>query len=189
MHTGIVGMSRSGKTTLARMVAGGLVMKGRSVGVFDPIADPLWKKTGAQLVTADPFQLLHHAKTHVGWHYFWEEWGAYIRLSADPEVRKASPAFAWLGRTSRQLGHSNWIIAHRWQDVEPGLREQLDVCFCFAQGNKSAVYIAEDFARPELGQMLPQLPRLKFKRVEKCADTRSGSIEFRRNRPRLRWDS
>lgn len=186
MHSGFVGMSRSGKTTLAQMTAAALVKRGRAVGVFDPLRDPKWDKTGAELVTADPFELLHHAKTHTRWHLFWEEWGAYIRLSADPEVRRAAPAFAWLGRTSRQLGHSNWIIAHRWQDVEPGLREQLDQCFAFAQGNKSAAMMAEDFGRPELAAQLPKLSRGVCKFVRRMADNVPiGTIDFARRR--VRW--
>lgn len=192
MHTAIVGMSRSGKTTLAQLVAGGLVKRGRRVGVFDPLRDPKWEATGAEIVTADPFELLHRCKTSLaerkgdGWHWFWEEWGPYLRHHPDPNVRKSIPAFAWLGQSSRQLGHSQWFLSHTWQDLLH-VRGQCDQVFAFAQGNKSAALMAEDFAQPALATALPKQMRLNFKSVAKMADTRSGKIEFTRRGPVLRW--
>lgn len=184
MHTAFVGMSRSGKTTLAQMVATGLVRKGRSVGVFDPLRDPKWEATGAAIVTADPFELLHRCKTEKtagkagAWHWFWEEWGPYLRNHPDPAVRKALPAFAWLGQSSRQLGHSQWFIAHKWQDLLH-VRDQLDGVYAFGQGNKSAALIAEDFAMAKLAAELPRLSRGKFKWVRKMDDNpRTGTLDF-----------
>lgn len=191
MHSAFVGMSRSGKSTLAQVTAAGLVRMGRRVGVFDPLRDPNWDKTGAELVTADPFELLHACKTQRtekrgrSWHWFWEEWGPYLKRHPDPSVRKLTPAFAWLGASSRQLGHSQWFIAHCWQDLID-VRGQMDQVFAFAQGHKSAALVAEDFARPELMQSLPRLSRGKFKLVSKMADNiRDGSIDFARRK--MRW--
>lgn len=191
MHSAIVGMSRSGKTTLAQAIAAGLVKRGRRVGVFDPLRDPRWDKTGAEC-TADPFELLHSCKTTMaerrgdGCHWFWEEWGPYLRHHADPAVRKLVPAFAWLGQSSRQLGHSQWFLSHTWQDLLH-VRGQCDQVFAFAQGNKSAALMAEDFARPELALMLPKQMRLKFIMVAKMSDSRCGMIEFTRRGPMVRW--
>lgn len=185
MHGAFVGMSRSGKTTLAQMIAGGLASKGKRVGVFDPLLDPKWKATGAEVVTADPFELLHLCKTSIGGHWFWEEWGPYLKNHASPEVRKLLPAFAWLGTSSRQLGHSQWFIAHRWQDLLH-VREQLDCVYAFAMGNKSAALMAEDFARPALPLELPRFPRGNFKWLRKMAESdRDGTIDFARRK--LRW--
>lgn len=184
MHSAFVGMSRSGKTTLAQIVAAGLVKRGRRVGVFDPLLDPRWKATGAE-VTADPFELLHTCKTSIGGHWFWEEWGPYLKNHPAAEVRKLLPAFAWLGTSSRQLGHTQWFIAHSWQDLLH-VRGQLDSVYAFAQGNKSAALMAEDFARPELERELPRFGRGKFKWIVKMADnSRDGTINFARRR--VRW--
>lgn len=190
MHTAFVGMSRSGKTTLAQIVAKGLVGKRRKVGVFDPLLDPKWEATGASIVTADPFELLHRCKTETTadgrpWHWFWEEWGPYLKNHPDGEVRRLLPAFGWLGTSSRQLGHSQWFIGHSWQDLLH-VRGQLDGVYAFAQGNKSAALMAEDFARPELSHELPRLSRGNFKWVCKMSDNaRCGLIDFARRR--VRW--
>lgn len=192
MHTAIVGMSRSGKSTLAMLIAGGLVKKGRKVGVFDPLRDPKWNATGAAIVTADPVELLYRCKTSQrerpgeAWHWFWEEWGPYLRNHPDPAVRKCLPAFAWLGTTSRQLGHSQWFLSHSWQDLLH-VRGQCDQVFAFGQGHKSAALMAEDFAAPELAVELPRQNRLNFKHAAKMAEIRSGLIEFTRRGPRVRW--
>lgn len=187
MHSAFVGMSRSGKTTLAQMIAGGLVKRGRRVFVFDPLTDPKWEKTGADKVTADPFELLHLCKTTTpGAHWFWEEWGPYLRNHPEREVRRALPAFSWLGTSSRQLGHSQWFIAHTWQDLLH-VRGHVDQVYAFAQGNNSAALIAEDFARPEITADLPRFSRGKFIWLRKMADEprQDGEINF--GRRRLRW--
>lgn len=185
MHVAFVGMSRSGKTTLAQMIAKGLVAKGKHVGVFDPLLDPRWKATGADTITADPFELLHKCKTTIGGHWFWEEWGPYLKNHASPEVRRAVPAFAWLGTSSRHLGQSQYFIAHSWQDLIH-VRGQCDCVYAFAQGNKSAALMAEDFARPSIAMELPRFSRGKFKWLQKMADNdRDGTIDFARRR--LRW--
>jgi hypothetical protein len=187
MHSAIVGMSRSGKTTLAQMIARGLVKRGRAVAVFDPLRDPNWQKTGAECV-ADPFELLHRAKTSTCRHFFWEEWGPYLRHHPDPEVRKRLPAFAWLGQSSRQLGHTQWFLSHSWQDLLH-VRGQCDQAFCFAQGNKSACLIAEDFARGDVAGFLPAFPRLRFMLLRKMAEKAAiGTIDFTGRGPRLRWE-
>lgn len=189
MHSAVVGMSRSGKTTLAQILAAGLVKRGRRVSVFDPTSlhgiDPRWKATGAQLVTADPFELLHKCKTSIGGHWFWEEWGPYLRDHPDKEVRRLMPAFAWLGTSSRHLGHSQWFIAHGWKDLIH-VRGHCDQVFAFGQGHKSAALMAEDFAAPDLAHELPRLSRGYFKWVVKMSDhPRHGLVDFARRR--VRW--
>ncbi len=187
MHSAFVGMSRSGKTTLAQIIAAGLVKRGRLVGVWDPLLDPGWKRAGVEILTADPFDLLYRCKTTmVAWHWFWEEWGPYLKNHPDAEVRRRLPLFAWLGTSSRQLGHSQWFIGHAWQDLLH-VRGSVDSVYAFAQGGKSAALIAEDFARPELTAELPRQTRGYFKWVQKMADQspRTGIVDFARRR--VRW--
>lgn len=181
MHSAFVGMSRTGKSSLAIATAKGLVARGRPVFVFDPIHDPRWERTKATVID-DPFKMLHRCKTTVGGHWFWEEWGPFIKNHPEPEVRRAAPAFAWLGTTSRHLGHTQWFIAHGWQDLIH-VRANCDQVFAFGQGNKSAALIAEDFARPELAQTLPRQTRGFFKWVIKADDNaRQGFVAFKTGR-------
>jgi hypothetical protein len=190
MHGAFVGMSRSGKTTLAQIMAAGLVKRGRRVGVFDPLSDPRWKATGAEVVTADPFELLHRAKTTLGnadgiRHWFWEEWGPYLKNHPVRDVRRLLPFFSWLGTSSRQIGHSQWFIGHCWQDLIH-VRGHLDCVYAFKQGHNSAALMAEDFARPELPAELPRFPRGKFKWLQKMAEHAPvGQIDFRTRRVKL----
>lgn len=185
MHSAFVGMSRTGKTTLAMMIARGLIQRGRVVSVFDPIRDPRWEKTGAVVYT-DPFEMLHRCKTTTAGHWFWDEWGAAIKNNADPAIRKLAPAFSWLVTTSRHLGHTQWFIAQSWQDLIH-VRAGCDCAYAFGQGHKSAGLVAEDFARPELADELPRFTRGFFKCIVKCDDTpRQGFVDFARRV--VRWD-
>jgi hypothetical protein len=173
-HTGFVGMSQSGKTTIAAAIAAGLAKRGRRVAVLDRMKDPRWK--GAELVTNDPGHFLRFALSTGGVHLFVDEWGATIR--------KGDAAFDWLGTTSRHYGHSLWAIGHRWQQFSPAVRDQFDCLYAFRMGDGSAKLIAEDFSASELAGLLtaPNFRKGQFYRVGRFADLAAGTVDFKRGR-------
>lgn len=177
MNFGYVGMTRSGKTTLATMIVAGRYAAGRQVAVLDRMKDPRWK---CHKRFTDPREFLAFAMRSVGWELVADEWGVTVPRGEDDR------AFDWLGTTARHHGHAVHVICHRWTQLRPALRDGLDNVFCFAQGKGSAALLAEEFARPELMEVV-RFPRLQFILAARCADTRPGTIEFRRRRPRVVW--
>lgn len=182
-HRAIIGVTRSGKTTLAKLLASGLRQRGKFIGVFDPVSPAGWE---CDLYSPDPVALLQWAQTHDSRHVgkpiylFWEEWGSFVGRGT-----KAAAPFAWLGRTSRHLGQTQTVIAHRWQDVDPALRENVDVVYAFCSGSRSAALLAEDFNAPQLIESLPKKPRLFLEEVTRFADSRQYRISFVRGKPRM----
>ena len=184
-HRAIVGVTRSGKTTLAQVLAAGLHSRGRFVGVFDPRSTPRqWK---CDVWTRSPYELLAWAQAHnsrsVGKpiYLFWDEWGAYVGRG----TKRAEP-FKWLGTTSRHNGQTQVVIAQAWRDIDPTLREQVDQVYAFCTAHRSAAMLADAFNRPELEEELQHLPRLFFKEVTRFAESRSGSISFSRGGVRVK---
>lgn len=181
-HNGIIGQSRSGKTTLGKIVARELKRRGRRVVVLDPIGingDPEWRSwCKVDVVTTDPHQFLAIARSNEKIHLFADEWGT--------AVGKYAAEFDWLGTTSRHHGHVVWVIAHRWQQISTTLRDNIGRAFLFGQGVKSAGLVAEEFAKPCLATDLLPLPAGNFIQVERCsADQRHGQINFKRKS--LKW--
>ena len=184
-HRAIVGVTRSGKTTLAQVLAAGLHSRGRFVGVFDPKSPA--KQWRCNLFTRNPLLLLQWAQTHSSRgegrpiYLFWDEWGPYI----GSRTKDARP-FAWLGTSSRHQGITNFFLAHGWRDLDAGLRENVDVVYAFTSGHRSAALLAEDFLDLDLSDVLPRMPRLSFKELTRFAETRCGQISFSRGGVRVK---
>lgn len=170
LHHGIIGMSRSGKSTLGKWWAAQLKRRGRRVVVLDPMGDPAWSRV-ADVCTKDALQFLAIAQHNEKCHLFADEWG----IAIGPHAHE----FDWLGTTARHHGHTVWVIAHRWQQISTTLRDNIGRAFLFGQGVKSAALVAEEFAKPQLSARLPTLESGKFVEVERCrADIRCGKINF-----------
>lgn len=177
-HNGIIGMSMSGKSTLAKIMARELKRKGRRVVVLDPMGDPQWKAV-ADVATKDPTLFLLLAQTNEKIHLFADEWG----ISVGPHAHD----FDWLGTTARHHGHTVWVIAHRWQQISTTLRDNIGRAFLFGQGVHSAGLVSEEFAKRCLAADLPRLTTGNFIEVVRCrADLRRGTLDFKRKS--LKWN-
>lgn len=176
MNGGFIGQTRSGKTTLATVVADGLRRRGRRLAVLDRMRDPRWGRVEFICSDADEFMSWCQAPANAGCHLFCDEWGITCGRQ---------PRFDWFGTSARHHGHSVWFVAHRWTQLSPAIRDSIDVTWAFGQGVKSASLLAEEFAAPELITLLPKMQRGKFMQVGRFADARPGTIDIPRRR--VRW--
>lgn len=170
MHTGITGMTQSGKTTLAKIISGLARGSGVKTAVLDPLADPGWD---ASFTTRDPELFLAYAKREKSHLLFVDESGSAIG--------KYNPAMEWLTTTSRHLGHSSFIICHRLTQLSPNLRGQWNRLYLFACGPADARLVAEEWNEPEL-MNAPKMKKLHFYEVNRFSPMRRGYVDPEKKR-------
>jgi hypothetical protein len=143
MHELFVGITMSGKTTLARTKAGLYTSAGRHVIVLDPLMDPAWKsQAGAVLVTDDPDEFLR---------VYWasRNCAAFIDESGDAVGRYNKP-MNQTATKGRHWGHINHYILQRPNALDVTVRSQCTEVYAFRLSPKDAEILAEDFVQPEL---------------------------------------
>ena len=154
-HTLICGITQSGKTTMAKLLARMRSRAGRKVLVLDPILDNDWP---AHLVTDDPEKYLEIAQS---------EQTRNCTLVVD-EGRMAlarDERFSWLTTTSRHSGHDCIIISHRPTGLTPELRSNCVICYAFNIHEMDAELLSRNYNRQELLQA-PSLPQGEYIRCE-----------------------
>lgn len=152
MHSLIVGITESGKSTLAKALARRAHSRGRPVLVCNPTGEPGY----CGHVTRDPARALQMAKENLR--------GAYILLDEAPDYLGAYKEHApnlWFVRRSRHCLHSTWIISQRAQLINRNARSQCTRLYAFAQHQSDADLLAAEFNCAGLRD-LPRLNRGQF---------------------------
>lgn len=162
MHGLIVGVSNTGKSTLAFELARAHQRRSEPVLVLDPNNDPRWP---ADYKTTDPERFLAVAKRSQRCALFVDEAGKAIGRGAKAQ------AMAWLTTTARHWGHRTFLIAQRAQQVEPTLRDQCSEAFVFRQSLRDAKLLADQFADETLLQAAT-LPQGTFIHAISCQGAR-----------------
>jgi len=138
-HVLILGMTMSGKTTLAKRTAQIYRAQGVKVGVLDPLGDPAWN---ADFQTSDPEEFLR---------MFWESrrcaW--FIDESGDA-VGRYDEAMQKTATRGRHWGHRVHYLTQRGAQLSRTVRDQCSNLFLFTTSLKDAKLHAEEWNRDEL---------------------------------------
>jgi len=138
-HTLILGMSESGKTTLARNLAKVYKSQGWCVIVLDPLKDPQWQ---ADFITADQDEFLE---------VFWASRKCMVFIDeGGKSVGQYEKAMQECFTTGRHWGHSCHLIAHKGTQLAPVVRDQCRYLFLFCSSIKEGKLLADEFNKPEL---------------------------------------
>ena len=137
-HTLIIGMTASGKSTVAKKQAQKLYNMGYNILVYDPLLDN-WPCT---FITDDPEHFIDVAHRSINCYLFIDE--------ADTVVSHAHKKNFWLATRSRHLGHSVTFITQRGALISPTVRGQCAFLFLFRSPTKDCKILAEEFGHEEL---------------------------------------
>lgn len=146
-HSLIVGMTESGKTTLAKRLSHSLHAQGKNVIVLDPLNDPEW---GGGFRTSDPNQFLECYWANKQLYAFIDESGDVVG-QYDVLMQKTATR-------GRHWGHSNFYLTQRGAMLSPTVRGQCRHLFMFTSPLDDCKLYAKEFNKPELiqGANLPQ---------------------------------
>lgn len=137
MHTLIVGITGSGKSTIAKRMAEKAKRKGKGVLVFDPYLD----EYDAHLITSDLEEFEKYVKANKNCLCIVDEAG---------EVLERGKRDNWLGTQTRHNGHDLVFICQVATMLSRPVRTSCSQVYAFRQGALSARTMAEEFACPEL---------------------------------------
>lgn len=138
-HVLINGMTESGKTTLARNLAGYYMHQQYGVLVLDPLMDPRWP---CSFITDDQEEFLD---------VFWRSRRCIAFLDEGGEsVGRYATAMQQTATRGRHWGHSCHYICQRAVQLAPIVRDQCSHLFLFCSSARDGKILAEEFNKPEL---------------------------------------
>lgn len=138
-HSLILGMTESGKTTLARKLAAYYKAQGIGVIVLDPLKDPLWQ---CDFITADQDEFLE---------VFWNSQSCMVFLDEGAEsVGRYDKAMRKTATQGRHWGHCCHFITQHGTDLSPVVRGQCRHLFLFASARQQGEVLAKEYNQPEL---------------------------------------
>ena len=157
MHSLIIGMTESGKTTLAKQFAEQLMQQNKTVLVLD-ILGSNWP---CDFQTTDILEFMDIVKNMTG---------AYIFVDESGEVGQLYKEFFWLATRSRHQGHSVFFITQRAKQLTPLVRSQCTNLFLFCTSYMDCKSLYEDFNFKEIldGSNLQQGTFLSCRRFKEC---------------------
>ena len=134
-----MGITETGKTTLAFKLAAIYKRNGTGILVLDPDKRREWN---ADYITDDPDEFLRVVKVNQRCALFIDEGGQTIG--------RYSGAMQWLATNSRKWGHKAHFIAQRAQQIDPNVRNQCTAIFLFKQSFDDSKILAREFVADEL---------------------------------------
>ena len=162
-HVLIVGMTESGKTTLAVQLAKSARDQGIPVVVLDPLADPRWQ---ADHIGSDPVAFLDIAQRS-------RSCALFIDESAEV-IGRYNDAMFWLATRARHYGHKSYFITQRTAQLAKTIRDQCRHLFMFCVSMNDAKIMADEFNREEL-RKANELAQFEYFYI-----SRFGTVEKRR---------
>lgn len=153
-HSLILGMTESGKTTLAKRLAS--VYRNEGIGVI--VLDPLHDEWDADFQTADKQEFLITVQQNSQCAIFIDESGESVG-QYDTEMH-------WLATRARHYGHNTHFISQRGQQLAKTVRDQCGYLFLFNCSLSDAKLLSNEWNKPELMDA-NALQRGEFYRVER----------------------
>ena len=138
-HGLILGMTESGKTTLAKKMTARLKDRGWYVVVLDPIKDPGWN---CDYQAKDINDLLYMLKNAKKCFVFIDEAGQ-ICGQFDKQA-------LWLATQSRHWGHSCYFISQRGSQIAKTVREQCSFLYLFNCSKSDSMILANEWNKDKL---------------------------------------
>lgn len=162
-HSLILGMTESGKTTLAKKLAAKYKAAGIGVLVLDPICDPEWC---ADFQTADPDYFLET---------FWnsKNCAAFID-EAGESAGQYDKAMIKTATKGRHWGHNCHYLSQRGTMINTTIRGQCSQLFLFLSGKNDGKVHSEEWANDELKNCI------NLKRGEFFHISRGGKLTINR---------
>lgn len=139
MHILILGITETGKTTLAFKIAAKYKQNGTRVIVLDPDKRKEWN---ADFITDEPDTFLAVCKANQSAALFIDESGQTIGRYAGP--------MQWVATNSRKWGHKAHFISQRATQLDVLMRTQCSSIFLFKQSVRDAKILADEFVCPKL---------------------------------------
>lgn len=146
----IIGMSLSGKTTLAKH-----------------LSREYWRRHKIRSFVLDPNNEVYgqHAMVFTDepkfWETVWKTRGALIIVDEAAETINRDDDLTPVFTRMRHLDHKLLVVAHRSTNLTPIMREQVDTVYLFRQSEKNCEIMAEIFADPELCKAT-SLPKYQY---------------------------
>lgn len=144
-HTLIIGITGSGKTTLAKALCQRYIRQGVKAFVLDPLLSDEWQ---ANFITDNPDEFLQVAFENVNCALFIDE-------SAETIGRYAG-VMQKLATSSRNLGHNAHFICQRPKQLDINMRTQCENIFVF----KLSFYDTKELAKEHVADDLLYAPKL-----------------------------
>ena len=138
MHSMIVGMTESGKTTLAKKI----VQKLKNQGIKSIVLDRMRDNFNADYSTTDKQKFLDTVFKSYNCAVFVDESGQ--------EFDKRNSAMNKLATMSRHWGHSAFFLGQRYTDIPKTVRDQCGRIFIFCISFDDSKILANEFNSEEL---------------------------------------
>ncbi len=165
MHSLIIGMTESGKTSLAKMIATDLKKRKKRVVVLDPLQDE-WD---CDMQFTDSVAFLKYCQENTDLFCFIDEGGQSIgRYNKEME---------WLATRSRHWGHSCFFISQGCTQLPRIIRAQCSRMYVFAVGKSDTDLLAEECRKDDL-RKIEQFDKGEFFVVERFGPLKRGRIDF-----------
>jgi len=167
-HTLIVGMTRSGKTTLARDLL--KILKGRGFGIVvletRKFASPNdWPVCDRFYTDPEEFNKAILRSRHCV--CVCEEAGEYLH--------NHEKQWHWWGTSSRHLKHQFIFISQRAAQIAVTVRTQCDVVFVFRSNKDDVLTLSRDFDNDEILKS-SRLDRGQYLKVPKFGEVEQGRV-------------
>lgn len=154
MHTLILGITESGKSTLGSLMAHKLVAMKKPVVVYDRMLDPMWPEKAVRF--RNPEQLSEYLENNRQCYVFIDEAGIVFD----------SGDYEWFTTTSRHWGHQTFLLSQRAVQIPRTVRDQCKRLYLFTSSLEDGKIHAAEWNKPIL-ITCPTLPQLSFFMVDK----------------------
>jgi hypothetical protein len=139
MHTLITGVTMTGKTTMARMLAREHDHRGHPVVVYDPMGTDTaggdWGKNAKVFNDEEKFM-----------RYMGEAPPSAVFIDeSDLVFAHSQKENHWLARRGRHYGHRLYMITQRPQMIAPNCRNQTGRCYMFRLSRSDADFVYREF--------------------------------------------
>lgn len=141
-HKLIVGVTESGKSTLARSMAHDASRRGIVIVVYDPTLSPDWS---GEFITADEDEFFHWLRK------IYEKQNRPILAVVDEADTIMSMSHRhnwWLFMRGRHFGIEAIAITQRPTNIAPSVRGNTSELYAFQIPKSDAAALADDFAAP-----------------------------------------
>lgn len=165
-HVLILGMTESGKTSLAKQLAAQYKAQGIGVIVLDPLHDPGWN---ADIQTGNSDAFLDAVKKSRSCAVFIDESGEMIG--------QYNKEMQWLATRARHYGHNSHFIAQRGAQLSPNIRDMCGHLFVFNISRVDSELIAREWNRDELLEA-NKLKKLEYFHCSRFGDLTRSTVDF-----------